>query len=145
MLFGFSNARSILELMLCNSHLTKLDILTLLSSDCRAWATKLSKHLKKWTNHVFVFTLPVSTLIKNKIPHFLFIFFLFFFLILNLYLFSLLNTFSYITNVIKVVKNLMFQKSFTSHEINWTLLFFFVSSFSLAGPKTKAESSNSQQ
>ena len=31
-----SNARSILELMRCNWNLTKLDILTLLSSDCRA-------------------------------------------------------------------------------------------------------------
>ena len=32
------NARFILELMLCNSNLPKLYILTLLSSDCRAWA-----------------------------------------------------------------------------------------------------------
>ena len=31
----FSKARSILELMLFNRNLTKLDILTLLSSDCR--------------------------------------------------------------------------------------------------------------
>ena len=43
----FSNAHSILELMLCNRNLTKLDILTLLSSDCKALALKLSKHLKK--------------------------------------------------------------------------------------------------
>ena len=32
----FSNVRSILELILCNRNLTKSDILTLLSSDCRA-------------------------------------------------------------------------------------------------------------
>ena len=42
----FSNAHSILELMLCNRNLTKFDILTLLSSDCKAWALKLSKPLK---------------------------------------------------------------------------------------------------
>ena len=33
--------------MLCNWNLTKFDIITLLSSDCRARALKLSKHLKK--------------------------------------------------------------------------------------------------
>ena len=32
----FLKARSILELKLCNRNITKLDILTLLSSDCRA-------------------------------------------------------------------------------------------------------------
>ena len=46
----FSNARSILELMLCNRNFTKLVYQTLLSSDCRAWALKLSKHLKKGQN-----------------------------------------------------------------------------------------------
>ena len=44
--FVFSNALSIFELMLCNRNLTKFDILTLLSSDCRAWALKLSEPLK---------------------------------------------------------------------------------------------------
>ena len=43
----FSNACSILELMLCNRNLTKLVYQTLLSSDCRAWALKLGEHLKK--------------------------------------------------------------------------------------------------
>ena len=43
----FSNACLILELMLCNENLTKFDILTLLSSNCRALALKLSGHLKK--------------------------------------------------------------------------------------------------
>ena len=46
----FSNARSILELMLCNQNLTKLVYPTLLSSDCKAWALKLSEHLKKQQN-----------------------------------------------------------------------------------------------
>ena len=46
----FSNARSIFELMRCNSNLTKLNILTLLSSDYRAWALKLGEHLKKGQN-----------------------------------------------------------------------------------------------
>ena len=32
----FSNPRSTLELMICNQNLTKLDILTLLSFNCRA-------------------------------------------------------------------------------------------------------------
>ena len=45
----FLNARSIWELMLCNPNLTKLVYQTLLSFDCRAWALKLSEHLKKTT------------------------------------------------------------------------------------------------
>ena len=53
--FCFWNAWTIF--MFCNSNLTKLEILTLLSSDCRAWALKLSKYLKKRTHHVFVFIL----------------------------------------------------------------------------------------
>ena len=44
----FSIAGSILELILCNRNLTKLVCLSLLSSDCRAWALKLSEYLKKW-------------------------------------------------------------------------------------------------
>ena len=47
----FSKARSILELMLCNRNLTKLVYQTLLSSDCRALAQKLSEHLKN--NKIF--------------------------------------------------------------------------------------------
>ena len=43
----FSKARSILEHMLWNRNLTQFDILHLLSLDCRAWALKLSEHLKK--------------------------------------------------------------------------------------------------
>ena len=46
-LFVFSNARSILELMLCNQNLAKLVYPTLLSSHCRAWALKFSEQLKK--------------------------------------------------------------------------------------------------
>ena len=52
----FSNARSVLELMVCNQNLTKFNILTKLvhqtwlSSDCRAWALKLSEQLKKQHN-----------------------------------------------------------------------------------------------
>ena len=46
------NARSILELMLCKGNSTKFDILTLLNSNCRAWALKFSKHLKKQLNRV---------------------------------------------------------------------------------------------
>ena len=45
----FSNARSILELMLCNRNLTKLGYQTLLSSNGKAWSLKLSEHLKKRT------------------------------------------------------------------------------------------------
>ena len=40
----FSNARSILELMLCNRNLTKLVYQILLSSNYRACALKLSEH-----------------------------------------------------------------------------------------------------
>ena len=46
----FSNARSILKLMLCNRNLTKLVYLTLLSSNRRALALKLSELLKKIQN-----------------------------------------------------------------------------------------------
>ena len=46
----FSNARSILELMLCNQNLAKLVHPTLLGSDCRAWALKLREHLKNKHN-----------------------------------------------------------------------------------------------
>ena len=48
----FSNARLILELRLCNWNLTKWDILTLSSSNCRAWALKLRNLWKKQINHV---------------------------------------------------------------------------------------------
>ena len=47
----FSNARSGLELMLCNQNLTELVYQTLLSSDCRALALKVSEHLKKKKIH----------------------------------------------------------------------------------------------
>ena len=50
-----------------------------------------------------------------------------FFLIFNiLHLhknFVMHTIFHILTNVIQVVKNLIFQKSLTSHETNWTLLF----------------------
>ena len=101
----FSNAHTILELMVWNFNLIKLDLLTLLSSDCRAWPQKLSKHLKKQTNHVFVFILPFSTL-PLFFPPFLFNF----------------QNFHISTNVIKVVKNKIFQISLTSHETNCLLL-----------------------
>ena len=48
--FFFSNACLILEFTLCKRNLTKKVYQTLLSSDCRAWALKLNKHLKKQTN-----------------------------------------------------------------------------------------------
>ena len=53
----FSKARSTLELMLCNRNLTNLVYQTLLSSDCRALALKLSKHLKKQQNFIYKFCL----------------------------------------------------------------------------------------
>ena len=43
------NACTILELMLCNQNLTKFVYQTMLSSDSRAWALQLCKHLKKTT------------------------------------------------------------------------------------------------
>ena len=139
---SFSNACSILELMLCNSNLTKLDILVLLSSDCRAWALKLSEHLKKQTYHVFSLHFKSSNK-QNNLSAFSPKLFFLIFNILHLHKIYVMHTiFHILTNVIKVVKNLIFQKSLTSHETNWTLLFL---SFSLAGPKTKAESPNSLQ
>ena len=61
----FSNAHSILELMLCNRNLPKLDILTLLSSNCRAWAFKIEQEFEKWTKYVFIFILPTPELLKR--------------------------------------------------------------------------------
>ena len=46
----FSNAYSIADLIRCNLTLTKLGILNLLGSDCRAWALKFIEHLKKGQN-----------------------------------------------------------------------------------------------
>ena len=48
--FVFSNARLILELMLCNPNLKNLVYQTLLTSDFRACALKLSEPLKKQQN-----------------------------------------------------------------------------------------------
>ena len=139
-LFVYSNARSILKLMLCNQNITKLDILTLFCSDCRAWAQKLSEQLKKQK--------------KCFCPHFansnfriVFLHFLFKLFFNISYPKSSLNLcdeyrFCISKNVIKVVKIYIFQKSLTSHETKWTLLFL---SFSLAWPKTKAKSLKSQQ
>ena len=58
----FSNALSILKPMRCNLNLPKLDTLTLLSSNCRACALKLSKHLKKGQNMFFILILPTTPL-----------------------------------------------------------------------------------
>ena len=68
-LFVFSNARSILELMPCNQNLTQLYILNLLNSNCRVWALKLSEHLKtKKTCFCLHFANSNSRII---LPHFL--------------------------------------------------------------------------
>ena len=95
----FSNARSILELMLCNWNLTKLDILPLLSSDCRAWALKLSEHLK-------ILICLCLHFVNSNLKVFFFIFH-----ILHLHLIYVMNTiFHILTNVIKVVKIKFFRK-----------------------------------
>ena len=109
----FSYARSILELMCCSLNLTKLDILNLVSSDCRAWDLKLSEYLKKGQN---MFLSSFCQLQLNVI-----------FSALFQYLF--VQNISYPKSLIKVIKNLIFQKSLTSHETNLTLLFFLLACF----------------
>ena len=54
-LFVFSNARSIFKVMLRNMNLTKLDMLTLLSSNMTAPTLKTNEHLKKLTTHYLHF------------------------------------------------------------------------------------------
>ena len=75
----FSNACLTFEYLHCNWNLTKLDIQTLISSDCSATAQKLSKHLKKLQNIFFclsfansnfnVFFFTLSHYLKKKIFH----------------------------------------------------------------------------
>ena len=72
----FFNARSFLKLMRCNSNIKKLYKPTLLSSDCRAWWLKLSEHLKKGQNMLFLILIFKTPTLTKKIPHFFSIFFL---------------------------------------------------------------------
>ena len=61
----FFNARKILELMLCKRNLTKLLYQTLLISDYRALALKLSEYLKK----KFTFSIKIRlkrTIIRSR-------------------------------------------------------------------------------
>ena len=120
----FSKACSILELILSNQNLAKLDILTLVSFDCRALALELSKYLKKGKKNVFVFILPTPT--KT-----------FFFFSLLIYLkqqiipypkYSLNLCDEYhllsINDCHKKGKTQIFRKSLPSLETNLMLLFF---------------------
>ena len=63
----FSNAFLIFELMLCNRNFTKLVYQTLLSSNCRAWALKLSEHLKKSTKFLIKIRLKRAIIRQLKI------------------------------------------------------------------------------
>ena len=119
-----------------------MDILTLLSPDCRAWTLELSEHLKKQTHHFFCLHLANSNLkvifgYTSSSTFFLLYFMSYFF---TQFMWWILSFIYYRCH--NSSKKLDFQKSLTSHETNWTLLFLY---FSFAGPKTKAESSNSQQ
>ena len=123
-IFVFSNARSILKLMLCNRSITKLDILTLLSCDCRAWALKLIKHIKKQTNHVFCLHFPNSNF-RIIFLHFLFIFFLFFNISYPNFSLNLCYEYNFLTirNCHKSSKNLDFSEKF---DFPWNQLDAFV-------------------
>ena len=66
--------------MLCNRNLTKFNILTFLRSHFRAWALKVSKHLKKQQNiclssfyqlHLYCNFLALSSLPEKKIISYL--------------------------------------------------------------------------
>ena len=61
LMFDFSNTLSIFKVMLRNSNLTKFDMLTLSSSNMSAPILKTNEHLKKRTNHVFIFILLTPT------------------------------------------------------------------------------------
>ena len=67
----FSNARTILELMLCNGNLTKLDILTLFR--LQSLSSKIEQAFEKITKYVFVFILPTPTLTSffSALSHYL--------------------------------------------------------------------------
>ena len=62
-------------LMRCNSNITKLVKLTLLSFDCKAWALKWASIWKRSTYVVFLSSFSQLQL-KQKIPHFFSKFFL---------------------------------------------------------------------
>ena len=104
-------------LLLLNTlnNLTNWDILTLISSDFRSQALKLSEHLKKFTIYVFIFIWPLPTL-RSFFTHFLFNFFcIFIFHNKNLHYIYVSNTIFHISmTVIKEVKHLIFQESLTS-------------------------------
>ena len=101
----FSNSSSILELMLCNLNLTKLDILTLQSSNCRAWALKLSEHLKKKKN-MFLSSFYQIQLKHNFCPFFTIHVFFLIIHIHNLHLILVMITiFHKLMTVMKVGKN----------------------------------------
>ena len=114
----------------CNWRLTMFDIITFLSSDCRAQALKLSEHLKKGPKKFFVFILQTLTLTH---------FFCIFSLTLISYLKSLLNLFDeynflkYQWLSWKWTKIRFSQKVYLPLKPTWHSCFF---SFSLTQPKT---------
>ena len=109
--------------MLCNKNLTKFDILTLVSSDCRAQALKLSEHLKN-DNKCFCFYFA------NSYFRVIFLHFLFYFK--KNYFVSLIFTkfmwwipfFKMSMTFIKVVKNQTFKKVYLPLKPPWRSCFF---------------------
>ena len=135
-----SNTCSILELMLCNSNLTKLDILILLSSDCRAWALKLSGHSKKLKKNIFYLHFANSkfnVFFLSSFCNFFFspIFFTKFMWWIPFLIYQWLSE--------KFLKFYLKKKVKLSMKPTWH--YCFLLSFSLTRHKTKAEPSNSTQ
>ena len=115
----FSNARSIWELMLCNCNLTKFDIITLWSSDCRAWALKLRDHLK---NNKICFCLHFAN--SNFIRPLLHFLLNFLKIMSRLQSINQYNFFLNINGCHKSGKESNLKKRLPPLETNWTLLFF---------------------
>ena len=58
----FSNARSILELMLCNRNLTKFEYSNFVKFRLQSMSYKIKRAFEKTTKYVFVFILPTPYL-----------------------------------------------------------------------------------
>ena len=113
----------LLELMLCNRNVTRFDILTLLSSDCRAWALKLSEHLNK---QIFLNLHFANTI-------FIVVFFCTFFLTYYFFICSIFTKYIWwipfkkiSKTVIKLVKNQIFKKlTFPGNQLSALVFLFF--------------------
>ena len=125
-LFVFSNTPSIFKVMLRNSNLTKLDMLTLSSSNITAPILKTKEHLKKTNKPCFYLHFANSNL-KVNFSHFILNIKKKLFHIWNLhkiYVFNNIFRKSWLSQ--KWKKNPIFLKKINFYQPNLTVEFFLV-------------------